>query len=415
MINKNTFFFLLLFLFPLKMDAQKNILQKILNENKTQFGNVLSNLDKHEVQIIYTQINRDENNTPHFTSYEFNVDEKRYYYPASTIKMPIAFLAMEKINNLNIIDLNKYSTMKNGAGSEPQSIAMVDTTSATALPSVAHYVKKIFLVSDNDANNRLYEFLGQDYINKKLWEKGYGNVSLVHRLGIGGFDTEANRHTNPVYFYNDKNELLYFQGEVYSKVMREFNLKNSLRGKGYYSGGELINQPFDFSKKNYISLQDQHDILKAVTFPKSVPPNQRFNLTQKDYRFLYQVMSERPRESKYPNYDKPDHYVKFFIYGDQKDGEHIPPNIRIFNKVGWAYGFLTDISYIVDFDAGVEFFLAATIHVNEDGIYNDDNYEYETIGLPFLSKLGSVVYEYEKKRDKKHAPDLSRFKIEKYD
>ena len=162
-------------------------------------------------------------------------------------------------------------------------------------------------------------------------------------------------------------------------------------------------------------MQDQLDILKTVIFPESVPSHQRFDLTDDDYRFLYQVMSERPKESKYPQYTQPDHYVKFFMYGDRKEEERMPPNIRIFNKVGWAYGFLTDIAYIVDFDSGVEFFLAATIHVNEDGVFNDDNYEYESVGLPFLSKLGTVVYEYEKKRVRKHRADLSKFNIQSYD
>ena len=27
--------------------------------------------------------------------------------------------------------------------------------------------------------------------------------------------------------------------------------------------------------------------------------------------------------------------------------------------------------------------------------YNDDNYEYDEIGLPFLAKLGKLVYDYE--------------------
>lgn len=93
----------------------------------------------------------------------------------------------------------------------------------------------------------------------------------------------------------------------------------------------------------------------------------------------------------------------------------MPPNVRIFNKVGWAYGFLTDVSYIVDFDTGVEFFLAATIHVNADGIYNDDNYEYETVGLPFFSNLGQVAYDFEKKRKRKRKPDLRKFVVESYD
>ena len=35
------------------------------------------------------------------------------------------------------------------------------------------------MVSDNDANNRLYEFLGQDYINEQMHKKGYGNVQYI--------------------------------------------------------------------------------------------------------------------------------------------------------------------------------------------------------------------------------------------
>lgn len=407
-------FFLLLSLSSISI-AQENILQKLLNENKSQFGHVLARPEQYDVQVIYTQIDRDENNVPNLTSFEYNLDEKKYYYPASTIKMPIAFLALEKINELNIIGLNKYSTMINGAGHKPQTPAQIDTTSSTGVPALSHYVKKIFLVSDNDANNRLYEFLGQEYINQSLWKKGYKNVSIVHRLGISGFDLEANRHTNPIYFYNENHELLYQQGEIYSQVGKSFDLNKTLRGKGYYRDGELVNAPFDFSEKNYISLQDQHDILKAVIFPEITPPHQRFNIAESDYGFLYQVMSERPNESVHPHYDKPDHYVKFFIFGDREEEEQIPSNIRIFNKVGWAYGFLTDIAYIVDFEAGIEFFLAATIHVNEDGIYNDDKYEYDSIGLPFLSKLGSVIYEREKKRPRKHQADLSKFKIQTYD
>jgi len=398
---------------PLLM-AQKNVLYKLLHRHADQFGDVLQRPGQYDVQIIYTQIDRDENNFPHFTSHPFQLDEKKYYYPASTVKMPIAFLALEKINRLKIMGLDKYSTLKHDAGSPPQTAADTDSTAANGLPSVAHYIKKIFIVSDNDANNRLYEFLGQAQINEALWSKGFENVKLVHRLGIGGFDEEANRRTNPVRFLQGE-KLLYHQGEVYGHADRDFRLEGTLRGKGYYEDGQLVNAPFDFSKKNYISLQTQHDILKAVIFPEAMPAAQRFDLTEDDYRFLYQVMSEKPSESRFPDYgDKPDHYVKFFMFGDRQDGEKMPANIRIFNKVGWAYGFLTDVAYIVDFEAGVEFFLSATICVNENGIFNDDTYEYESVGLPFLANLGRVIYEHEKQRKRKRKPDLSKFNIENY-
>lgn len=91
--------------------------------------------------------------------------------------------------------------------------------------------------------------------------------------------------------------------------------------------------------------------------------------------------------------------------------DSIGRNIRIFNKVGQAYGYLTDNAYIVDFKNGVEFLLSAVIYVNDNQIFNDDKYEYDEIGFPFLANLGKVIYEYELKRNKKFSPDLSKFNL----
>ena len=89
----------------------------------------------------------------------------------------------------------------------------------------------------------------------------------------------------------------------------------------------------------------------------------------------------------------------------------MPGHVRVFNKVGWAYGCLTDVSYVADFKNKVEFMLAVTIYVNSDGVLNDDKYDYETIGWPFLYKVGQTIYQYELKRPRTYKPDLSRFKI----
>ena len=90
----------------------------------------------------------------------------------------------------------------------------------------------------------------------------------------------------------------------------------------------------------------------------------------------------------------------------------MPKNIRIFNKVGDAYGFLLDNAYIVDFDKGVEFMLSAIIYCNSDGIFNDDKYDYDAVGYPFLGNLGRAIYDYEVKRVKKVKPNLSKFRFE---
>jgi hypothetical protein len=90
----------------------------------------------------------------------------------------------------------------------------------------------------------------------------------------------------------------------------------------------------------------------------------------------------------------------------------MPDHVRVFNKVGWAYGCLTDVSYVVDFRNNIEFMLTATIYVNADGILNDDKYEYDTVGWPFMNKLGQTIYSYELTRPRKYKPDLSAFQLE---
>lgn len=393
------------------LNGQENVLPYILNKYAAEFDTILGKPEKYQVQIIYTQINRDATNKPYFQTFTHGLDTNMYFYPASTVKMPAAFLALEKLNELHILDLDKNTSMITGAARYPQSPVLEDTSAANGFASIAHYIRKIFLVSDNDAFNRLYEFLGQGYLNEKLYRKGYQQTQIVHRLAISGFDAEANRFTNPVSF-NGENKLLYHQGEVYSRWNTNLKLSSQIRGKGFQNDeGNIVNEPFDFREKNFISLQDLHDMLQAVVLPEGVTPERRFNLTEADYQFLWQCMSELPGESTYPRYPAPDYwdsYVKFFLFGDTK--EPLPNNIRIFNKVGVAYGFLTDVAYVVDFENKVEFLLAATIHVNENQIYNDGVYEYDQTGFPFLAKLGRAVYEYEKVRKRQHEPDLSRYK-----
>jgi len=52
------------------------------------------------------------------------------------------------------------------------------------------------------------------------------------------------------------------------------------------------------------------------------------------------------------------------------------------------------------------------VYVNSDGILNDDKYDYETVGWPFLYEFGQTVYQYELQRPRKYTPDLQKFKMQ---
>jgi hypothetical protein len=154
----------------------------------------------------------------------------------------------------------------------------------------------------------------------------------------------------------------------------------------------------DFSEKNRISIRDLQGLLQRLIFPSLFSEEQQFEITEEDYSFLKFWMSRSTLESNYPNYKDGtywDSYGKFLIYGDQKGA--MTPEIRIYNKVGYAYGTLTDVAYVKEASSGIEFFLTATILVNENGIFNDDQYEFEAQGIPFLAALGRAVLEELKK------------------
>lgn len=405
----------LLFLFVLILAGcstaireDEQLLENLMKTQPEKFGAIVSNKDSLEVQIIYTQINRDANNVPSFRQFRFNVDSLRYFYPASTVKLPLCILALDKINTLTIPGLDKYTTMLHDSVYSGQLSVANDTTSETGMPSVAHYIKKILVTSDNDAYNRLYEFLGQKDANDKLHEHGY-NVRLLHRLERF-LKPDQNRHTEAVRFVNGGKTVyeqpMLFNADSIKPPSRIF------RGKGFYKNDTLlVNSPFEFTYKNFYSLTDQQAFLQNLLFPEQAEPNRKFNLTEDDYRFIYQYMSQLPTETNWPPYAQDTAYFdaccKFLMYGQEKSP--IPKHIRIFNKVGDAYGYLIDNAYIVDFDNKVEFMLSAVINVNTDGIYNDGVYDYDSLGFPFFSDLGNLIYAYELKRDRKYAPNLSKF------
>ena len=390
--------------------GDSNVLDSLLKSHPEFFASILKNKQDLNVQVIYTQINRDANNNPLFTDITFNVDNQKYFYPASTVKMPIALLALQKLNELNISGLDRTTSMITDSSYFGEQKVLTDPLSVDGKPGIEQYIKEIFLLSDNNAFNRLYEFLGQEYINTQLHNKGYSNAEILHRLSVP-LSEEQNRHTNAVAFYDTASNIIYQQGAQYNS--KTYSKKDIRLGKGYYKNGTLVKEPFDFSKKNRLTLPELHAILRSVIFPGSVSVKQRFNLSEADYNFLHKSMSTLPRESKSPVYDTADYwdaYVKFLLYGSEKGT--LPEHIRIFNKVGDAYGFLTDVAYIVDFKSNTEFMLSATILCNSDGIFNDDHYDYEEVGFPFMKHLGEVIYQYELNRKKTYLPDLGKFKFD---
>ncbi|HVY74157.1 MAG TPA: serine hydrolase [Puia sp.] len=375
----------------------------------TLMQRMLKNKDKYRIQIIYTQIDRDAKNRPSFRNFYFNAGDSLYYYPASTVKLPLAALCLEKLHKMDRPGVNKFTAIQYDSSFSGQKPLYRDSTSETGLPSIAQFIRKAFLISDNDAYNRMYEFVGQQEINRNLHAKGYDRTRIVRQfMHLSEWE---NRHTNQVRFLDASGKSIYTQPPALNADSFDFS-RPALLGRAYFDWKDsLINAPMNFTRHNNMPLEDLQQILQSILFPKSVPERQRFHLATEDYDFLWRYLSQYPSETPWPKYDTSefyDSYVKFFFQGG---GHRLPPAVRVFNKVGWAYGCLTDVSYIVDFDHNIEFMLAATVYTNEDEILNDDKYEFETEGMPFLYDVGQTIYQYDLHRERKFRSDLRDFKL----
>lgn len=375
-MSRSFFLFCLLCLFSNCGIIQNSPVNKVLNNNNNAIKKVAAQPGLYELQIIYTTVKRKSNGKIILKDYKYNVNPSHYYYPASTVKLPIAALALEKMNKMTDVDANTVFTINN------------DTTKLT----FSDELRKIFAISSNEASNNLYEFMGRDYINKKLKEKGLKPVRIAHRLSTE--DAIASQ-TKKITFYKKNGEETIINSVNDSEIL-PLKINKTLKGKGYYNNGTLVNSPMDFSRKNYLPLETLHGILKRIVFPDNFSVKKRFDLSEENRELLLFNMQNLPKNAGYDPKTYPDSYCKFFMFGDTNDS--VPANIQIYNKAGDAYGTITDCAYITDKANGVEFMISATLLVNDDQIFNDDNYQYKETGLPFLGQLGRAFYDLNLKK-----------------
>jgi len=388
------------------------LLDSLLRTNPA-LTKVLSHPATYQLQLIYTQIDRDAQNVPHFTQHTYHLNPRQYFNPASLVKLPVAILSLEKLHTLPT-PITKSTIMSTGAAWRCQTpVLFAAPADSDRTATVGNYIKRMLLVSDNLAYNRLYEFLGQQGLNQRLQELGYPNARITRRFAP--CDTAANRHTNPIAFHTPAGDTIYKQPAQTNPRTPAPPLGPVFAGRAYKAGDRLIRRPYEFTTANNLPLPDITALLQTALFPESTPAAQRPHLTPADHAFLRQYLHLTPHASHFTPYAAPkyfDAYKKYLYYGRRPEAQP-QSGLHIFNIVGMSHGYLADVAYFADSLHQSEFLLSAVLYVNQDGIINDAAYEYDTIGEPFLAQLGQLFYQYEARRPRQYRPDLTLF-FEKY-
>lgn len=327
--------------------------------------------------------------TQNRSRHDWGMTPQRWFPAASVVKLPMALLMAEAVQagggDADSL-LRLHAPPISGAwGEEPPD------------ESFARGLARTFAVSDNVPFNRWYDLLGGDAIHRRLVALGYPHARLIARLGSS--DIEANRRSGGGRLLSARGDLLRdFVPAV--AAARRFPFGAALLGDGWRNDdGSITPGPHDFSRANFLPLADALRMLQAFLRPESVPAAQRWRIDDPMRNVLLRALSLRPRESIDPLYaeaDHPDGYARWFFVGDGKT--RYPDALTVFGKSGMAYGSLSEVAWVVDRVSGREFMLAASIRVNADGIYNDDRYEYDGIGLPFMAALGRAVLDVERRQ-----------------
>ena len=350
---------------------------------------------RFELQVIHTRVDRRPGAPPLLTHYRHGVIGERWFAPASLIKLPVAALALERVAELTGQGVDRGSRLVLRDSPRCARPAAAETE------SVARAIRRMLVVSENDPFKRLYELLGQDRIHQRLADIGCPSSRIISR--IAHCSPADNRMTGATELRDADDRVLARVEAASTATLRSFPHGQALKGRAWVERGKSIAGPRDFSASNFMPLDEAHRMLIAIVMPESLPPEQRFRLDADAHVFLRHCMGMLPQECTDPLYEGrtyPATYSKYLIGGGGL--ANLPSGARSFNKVGRSFGYLSDCAYISDARRGAEFFLSASIYVNEDDVLGDGKYEYREVGWPMLAALGSAALELDAVRPRAH-------------
>jgi hypothetical protein len=349
------------------------------------------------VQILISEAVERPGAPARLQQHGFRVDAE-YFYPASSIKLCAAVAALQEAERLERehglvglaeapIDFGPLFPGDKRQTEAPDHLANGRIT-------IAHEVRKLALVSDNQAFNRLYDFVGHEQLNRAMHSLGLPSVVINHRLSDPR-SVPDQRASAAIAVGLAGGRSLDIPAR-HSQLALTNPAPGRLIGEAHLRGDQLVREPMDFAGRNGISLVDLHNLLAKLVRPDIAIPGRPLELSPEHRRLLLDAMTIYPRESSDPHYpaaEYPDDNCKFLLPGVRRVFPETAPGrrIEITGKIGRAYGFSVENSCLRNPANGRTVFVTAVIYTNDDGVLNDDRYEYGTVADPFLADLGEWV------------------------
>lgn len=380
----------LMFLCMHVVDAQDTLLLpgqvlEILKGKDALVDDVLAQSEKYRLQFVCTVVDGEQKN-------KMQTDRLltgAYFYPASTVKLPIAFLTLEKLNRLGF-SLDDRLVLNPDV--QCGNTAYIQNTQPDGL-TFRQMLEEMLVMSNNEHYSTLFHFLAPGEMFQRLSELGYSGVHIFR--AFNGCELEAHLKTNSWKVIQD-GKVVYTQDALVKPLDWLANMYHydptKLIGDQHEYRDEIRSGPFDFNYHLELPLEQLHQMMLRLMQPGLFPESMRWQLEPEQRKQIIDWMESFPsecchgeftNERKYPN-----SYNKFFLIGESNASEP-----RTISKIGLSYGFVTEVVY-VPCTANRSLLFTVSMYVNENRIVNDGKYEYDEVAKPFLARAGKILHEY---------------------
>ncbi len=346
---------------------------------------VLTADPRYRVQIVYAPLRHDDDGQLHVEDvFTWQLDNEHWFPAMSLVKLPMALLVAETLSAYHVgfdsrLELDRRPVNGEWPDGEPDR------------ELVARSLRRMLVASDNAPFNRFYDFIGPEALNSRLAAMGYANARIISRLGVEPGRDQRSTVSGSLLSGSGRPVLRW---PARTSPVLTVGLEHTTLGTAWVDAkGHQQNTPMDFAGANYLPLQDAFDMLRALLYPEQTPPRRRWAINASLRAQLIEMLGLTPRESidpQFPAAQFPDSGNAYFVTGDSGTRERAP-KLTLTGKNGMAYGYVGDVRYLHDSEARAQCLLAAVIYCNADGVINDDQYEVESIGIPFLAALGRAA------------------------
>ncbi len=317
--------------------------------SRKKIARLLEDPERYRFQVLVTVIQpQGKGKEPKVTEHGYRVDAE-YIYPASAIKTFASVGALLKLEQLRAErhKVGVHTPVAYCEGDSTRCKATDESNVDTGLITIGHEIRKMQLVSNNVAFNRLYELVGHRELNEQMWALGFKSFWVHHRM-YGVQDELAQRTTPRIELRPKRGKTVVVPARVSDLVLPPTESRLMQLGVGYIDDAthSLVEEPLDFSRKNYVSVRDLHRLTMALVRP-DLPGAIQLGLDPSDRKFLLEAMTDDPLQSANPVYDNP-HDSGLRYHTMIKGMMTVVPldEIRYVGKAGRAYGFHLDNAYI---------------------------------------------------------------------